>query len=261
MLNSTPSAWLSVENLHKSFGGVLALSGVSFQVYEKEIFGLIGPNGAGKTTLFNVISGLHAADQGHALLRNQRLTGLSPYRVAAAGVARTFQNLQIFHSLTVLENVLVGCHRHGTSGLLSSLLHLPDLRREERNLRERAFAALDFCDLADYAQLEAHSLPPGQQRLLEIARALAMEPRLLLLDEPAAGLTTRETETLSALIDRLGQTGLTTLVIEHDMNLVMGICARVAVLDQGSLLAVGEPTSIQANPAVIAAYLGEEGAA
>jgi branched-chain amino acid transport system ATP-binding protein len=251
-------SFLSVTELVKHFGGVVALDEVSLQVHAGEIYGLIGPNGAGKTTLFNVISGLHSADGGQVSLGERRLTGLPPHRVAAAGVARTFQNLQVFRSMTVLENVLAGCHRHGRSGVFSSLLHLPGLRREERLLRRHAEEALAFVGLDDHASHDAGSLPPGQQRLLEIARALAMEPSLLLLDEPAAGLTTRETEVLGELIERIAATGLTMVVIEHDMSLVMDVCSRVAVLDQGRLLAVDEPGAIQANPEVIAAYLGEE---
>lgn len=255
---TAPAPLLELRHLTKTFGGLRAVDDVSLQVPPEHIFGLIGPNGAGKTTLFNVISGLHLPTSGDILLSGKRLTGLPQHAIAAHGVARTFQNLQIFGHMTVLENVLVGCHRHGHQGVLPSLLHLPGLKREEQVLREQADEVLEFVGVADHAHDQAAALPPGQQRLVEIARALATRPRILLLDEPAAGLTTRETEVLGELIQRIAATGLTTMLIEHDMSLVMEVCWLVAVLDQGRLLAVDEPRAIQANPQVIAAYLGEE---
>jgi branched-chain amino acid transport system ATP-binding protein len=210
--------------------------------------------------LFNVISGFLPPSAGSATLEARRLTGLPQHRVAARGVARTFQNLQVFGSMSVLDNVLTGAHRQGHRGLLSAMFRLPGQHAEERGLRAQAAEALDFVGLSDHQDEAAANLPPGQQRLLEIARALALRPRLLLLDEPAAGLTTRETETLGELIERIAATGLTTFLIEHDMSLVMNVCQRVAVLEQGCLLAVDAPKGIQANAAVIAAYLGEEDA-
>ncbi len=252
---------LGVQRIRKVFGGLVAVDNVSFDVHPGVILGLIGPNGAGKTTLFNVITGLYAATSGAAMLEGRPLLGLTQDTIACLGVARTFQNLQIFPSMSVLDNVLTGSHRHGYSGLVPTVLRLPSVRAEERRLRAQAREALEFVGLADRAAVPAASLPPGQQRLVEIARALAGQPRLLLLDEPAAGLTTRETEVLGELIQRIADTGLTTVVIEHDMSLVMEVCATVAVLDQGKLLAVDTPTAIQANPQVIAAYLGEEGQA
>ena len=251
-------ALLHISHLRKEFDGVIALSGVSLDIPSGGVFGLIGPNGAGKTTMFNVISGLHRPTSGTVHLGNHILTGRSQDRIAEVGIARTFQNLQIFGHMSVLDNVLVGCHRHGGIGLLPTLLSLPASRAEERRLRDRALAALDFAGLADLANGPAADLPPGRQRLVEIARALALEPTLLLLDEPAAGLTTRETEALGELIHRIADTGLTTLLIEHDMSLVREVCARVAVLDQGKLLAVDTAAAIQANPEVIVAYLGQE---
>jgi ABC-type branched-subunit amino acid transport system ATPase component len=236
----------------------MAVSDVSLSVPEGLIFGLIGPNGAGKTTLFNVVSGLHRATSGHVLLDDREITALPQHGIAALGVARTFQNLQVFAGMTVLDNVLTGAHRHGRCGLLPTLLRLPAVRAEERQLRDRALAVLEFVGLAAFASELAAILPPGQQRLVEIARALAGGPRLLLLDEPAAGLTTHETEVLGGLIGRIAATGLTTVLIEHDMSLVMNVCERVAVLEQGSLLALDTPTAIQANSQVITAYLGEE---
>jgi branched-chain amino acid transport system ATP-binding protein len=254
----SPQPLLELRHLTKSFGGLRAVDDVTLVVPTGQTFGLIGPNGAGKTTLFNVVSGLYAATTGEILLEGRRLTGLSQYAIATRGVARTFQNLQVFGGMTALENVLVGCHRHGIQGVLSSVLHLPPLVREERRLRTQAEAMLEFVGLSDHADDPAAALPPGQQRLLEVARALATQPRLLLLDEPAAGLTTHETEVLGELIGRIAATGLTTVLIEHDMSLVMDVCGTVAVLDQGKLLAVDEPRAIQANPQVIAAYLGDE---
>ncbi len=249
---------LTVKHLRKEFDGVVALAGVSLEVPEGEVLGLIGPNGAGKTTFFNVISGLHLATDGEVRLRTTSLLGLPQYKVAALGLARTFQNLQIFGSMTVLENVLLGCHRHGRQGLFATLLRFPAVRKEEQFLHRKALEALEFLGLESYASQRAGDLPPGLQRLVEIARALASDPCLLLLDEPAAGLTTRETETLGERLSRIAATGLTTILIEHDMSLVMQICRRVAVLDEGKLLAIGTPQEIQSNEAVIAAYLGGE---
>jgi branched-chain amino acid transport system ATP-binding protein len=249
---------LRLEGLRKAFGGVLALDGVTLDVPAGEIFGLIGPNGAGKTTLFNVVSGIFRPTGGTVHLGTRRLDGLPQDRIARLGVARTFQNLQVFGSMTVLDNVLTGCHRHGHSGAVASMLRLPRSLREEHRLLDRARAALETVGLGEFAYAQAASLPPGRQRTVEIARALATEPKLLLLDEPAAGLTTRETETLGELIQCIAATGLTTMLIEHDMSLVMGLCRRVAVLDQGKLLTVGEPTEVQSDPRVIGAYLGEE---
>ncbi|MEN6643279.1 MAG: ABC transporter ATP-binding protein [Armatimonadia bacterium] len=250
--------FLRLEALSKSFGGLQAVDKVSFEVPQGVTFGVIGPNGAGKTTLFNVISGLYRASSGSVWLMDHRITALPQHRVAALGLARTFQNLQVFGSMSVLDNVLTGCHRHGHQGIVSALLHLPALKREESELQAMAHEALKFVGLSALAAEPAASLPPGRQRLVEIARALASRPRLLLLDEPAAGLTTHETETLGELIGRIGETGLTTMLIEHDMSLVMEVCAQVAVLDQGRLLALDTPQGIQANHHVIAAYLGEE---
>jgi branched-chain amino acid transport system ATP-binding protein len=249
---------LQLQAVRKVFDGVVAVDEVSLDIDTGSLCGLIGPNGAGKTTLFNCISGLHVPTAGQVLLEGEILSGRPMHVIARRGVARTFQNLQIFGSLSVLENVLTGAHRHGHQGLLPTLFRLPGQRVEERELRRRATEALDFVGLADRADEAAASLPPGQQRLVEIARALASEPRLLLLDEPAAGLTTFETETLAELISRIAATGLTTVLIEHDMSLVMAVCRRVAVLEQGRLLADDTPAAIQANPQVIAAYLGAD---
>ncbi len=248
---------LQVRNLRKVFEGLVAVNNVSFEVERGTVFGLIGPNGAGKTTLFNVITGIYAPTDGTVVLNGEVITGLPQDAIAARGVARTFQNLQIFHGMSVEDNVLVGCHRHGRCGLLATIFRLPAVRAEERQLRNHAMEALQFVGLQDFARAPASSLPPGRQRLVEIARALASEPCLLLLDEPAAGLTTHETEVLGELLQRIAATGLTIIIIEHDMNLVMDICATVAVLDQGEVLTIDSPSAVQADPRVIAAYLGE----
>ncbi len=223
---------LGVEDLSISFGGLEALSGLGFEVRDREIFALIGPNGAGKSTVFNVITGLYRPSRGRVTLEGDDLLALAPHRIARRGVARTFQNTEVFRQLTALDNVLIGRHIH------------PLLAR---------------FGLGDVAAVEAGSLPLGAQKRLEIARALASEPRLLLLDEPAGGLNPTETQTLMAVIRRLrDESGLTIVVVEHDMELVMGISDRVAVLDHGRKIAEGRPREIATDPAVVEAYLGSE---
>jgi branched-chain amino acid transport system ATP-binding protein len=253
--------FLGIHDLSIGFGGLAALVDMSLEVAEGEIFALIGPNGAGKTTVFNILTGLYRPSAGRISFRGEDLLRLAPHEIARRGVGRTFQNTEVFRALTALDNVLVGEHARLRAGLLAGALGLPSVRREEARARERALEALQRLDLSDVVHLEAGSLPLGQQKRLEIARALVGEPRLLLLDEPGGGLNPTETRRLMDLICRLrDEHGLTILVVEHDMNLVMGISDRVAVLHYGRKIAEGKPREIAADPTVVEAYLGSEDA-
>jgi branched-chain amino acid transport system ATP-binding protein len=252
------SVLLETKNLHRSFGGVHAVKDVSFHVPTGAIKAVIGPNGAGKTTLFNLIAGTLAPHRGEVVFQGKPITGRKPHAVAALGIARTFQTTKLFSHMTVLENVMMGRHTRTRSGFLAGMLNLPWTWREHRQTEAKARAILDELGLSAHAGETAHNLPFGRQRLVEFARALATEPSLLLLDEPAAGLNIYETQELSQLILKIRNTGVTCLVVEHDMSLVMNISDEVVVLDQGQKIAEGPPSAIQRNPEVIRVYLGDD---
>ncbi len=249
---------LTADKLSKSFGGIHAVREVSFAVQSGQIKGIIGPNGAGKTTLFNLITGFYAADEGDIDFDDQRLNRLAPHQVVERGIARTFQNVELFERMSVLENVMVGRHPRTRAGFISAAFRLSRARKEEGCIRDRAMDILGFIGLADRAASPSSSLPFGFQRVLEIGRALATEPRLLLLDEPASGLNAAETRDLGRLIGRIRDGGVTVVLVEHDMSLTMEICDEILVMDYGRTLTEGSPREIQQNPAVIAAYLGED---
>ncbi len=251
---------IAAQEIGISFGGLRALDGVSFSAEPGEVFSIIGPNGAGKTTLFNIISGVYRTREGKVLLAGEDVTGLPPHRLAARGLSRTFQNLQVFFRMTAEENVMVGRHLSERQGVIGSLLHLPWVARQNRATRERARELLAFVGLADRARDPAGSLPYGALKRLEIARALAAEPRVLLLDEPAAGCNPVETEEIDRLIAAIAARGTTVVLVEHDMKLVMRISNRILVLNHGRMLALGSPAEVRGNPEVIAAYLGRHGA-
>ncbi len=251
-------ALLEVDGLSKSFGGVTAIADLHFEVPPEVVYSVIGPNGAGKTTLFNMLSGIYHPDEGRICFDGEDLIGLRPHRVAQKGVSRTFQNLQLFFNMSVLENVMVGCHLRTGSGLFGAVLRLPRVLREEREVRRWSLEALEFCGLGGLAKRHAGELPYGALKRLEIARALAARPRMLLMDEPAAGLNDTETLEMRKLIRRISGVGTTVLLVEHNMGLVMQVSDRVLVLDYGSRLAEGTPQEIRQNAKVIAAYLGGE---
>lgn len=250
---------LEISNLTKSFGGVQAVNEVSFSVNRGEILAVIGPNGAGKTTLFNLITGIYPASSGNISFNGAEINGAAAHRIAKLGIARTFQNLQIFNNMSALENVMVGRHTKSKTGFMGAIFPLGRVQHEEREIVEKSLEKLALVGLADKALEAAINLPYGQQKMLEIARAVALEPELLLLDEPAAGLNSTETRELVDIIYGLRDQGMTILLVEHDMETVMEIADRLVVLDFGIKLAEGTPYEIQNNHEVITAYLGEEG--
>ncbi|MEE9557535.1 MAG: ABC transporter ATP-binding protein [Candidatus Adiutricales bacterium] len=249
---------LKVRRLSKAFGGLVAVFDLEFSVPRGIIKAIIGPNGAGKTTLFNLISGIFPSDTGETVFQNRLITGLKPYQIASLGISRTFQTVELFKEMTALQNIMVGRHVRTKSGILSVGLKLPGSRREERAITEKAEYFLDFVGLSHRGHEEAGSLPLGEQKLLEVSRALATEPELLLLDEPAAGLNETETESAARLFRKIRDQGTTILLVEHDMNLVMDISEEVLVLDYGRKIADDKPEAVRANADVINAYLGVE---
>lgn len=248
---------LAVRALTKMFGGVKAQDDISFAIEPGIVCGLIGPNGAGKTTLFNLITGIYPPDGGQVVFNGKDTRKMAVHQLVSAGIARTFQHVELFGSMTLLENVLVGMHVRTRSGFWGAVTRLPWVLREEKEAVAKAEAIIEFTGLSDYARHPAGELPVGRQKTAEIARALASDPLLLLLDEPAAGLNAVETEALGELIEQVKKRGVTMMLVEHDMSLAMGVCDKIIVLDQGRKLAEGPPREIQNNQAVMAAYLGQ----
>ena len=258
-MTDTRPVVLKAEHLGITFGGLKAVSDFNMEIHEGELMGLIGPNGAGKTTVFNLLTGVYVPTEGAFYLCGQKLNGKQTYQVVEAGIARTFQNIRLFKELSVIDNIKVGLHESMKYNLASSLIRLPNYWKEEKKCTERALELLDIFHMADLANVQAGSLPYGAQRRLEIMRALATSPKLLLLDEPAAGMNPSETAELTETIRRIrDEFNIAVLLIEHDMSLVMGICEGIAVLNFGRIIAKGTPDEIRDNPQVIEAYLGKK---
>jgi len=251
---------LEVNNISKRFGGLQAVKDVSFSVEAGSIKAVIGPNGAGKTTLFNLLSGFLAPDAGTIVYRDEAIHGRRPFEIAGRGLSRTFQHIRLFAHMTALENVMVGCHVRSRAGFVAGMLNLPWTRREEKEVRDKARGIMDFLGIAELAQADALSLSYGQQRAVELARALASGPTMLLLDEPAAGLNMRETADTAKLIAKIRDTGVTVLIVEHDMALVMNISDEIIVLSYGQKIADDVPRAVQNDPEVVRVYLGEDDA-